>query len=245
MNAWNCGWVNGEYSEMFGMGVGVHQGSAHYSSSWCWKRFCMSYTLTCCGSFFMLMTWCSLQTPRRNGSPNSRWGRLAWKEDQVPGLWCWPWCPKEIPQVPLCCLLQWCWQQLHRVLPMQAVAPQEVHAVASLDGWWLTQTMSGTCVTARLDQLITEMWLRWMLMALCLMWRPPSATQVRCCALMGSVRESLPPDAARTGESSGNSYLSYPPDTSHLMLGLHRIVTNLARIYELKNSGFLGLVSSH
>ena len=29
-----------------------------------------------------------------------------------------------------------------------------------------------------------------------------------------------------------------------LMLGLHRIVTNLGPIHELKNSGFLGLVSS-
>ena len=30
-----------------------------------------------------------------------------------------------------------------------------------------------------------------------------------------------------------------------LMLGLHRIVTNLGPINELKNSGFLGLLSSH
>ena len=29
-----------------------------------------------------------------------------------------------------------------------------------------------------------------------------------------------------------------------LMLGLHRIATNLGLIYELKKSGFLGLVSS-
>ena len=29
-----------------------------------------------------------------------------------------------------------------------------------------------------------------------------------------------------------------------LMLGLHRIATNLGPIYELKNFGFLGLVSS-
>ena len=31
---------------------------------------------------------------------------------------------------------------------------------------------------------------------------------------------------------------------NQLMLGLHRIATNLGPIYELKNSGFLGLVSS-
>ena len=30
-------------------------------------------------------------------------------------------------------------------------------------------------------------------------------------------------------------------DTFSLMLGLHRIATNLGLIYELKNSGFLGL----
>ena len=30
-----------------------------------------------------------------------------------------------------------------------------------------------------------------------------------------------------------------------IMLGLHRTATNLGLIYELKNSGFLGLVSSH
>ena len=32
--------------------------------------------------------------------------------------------------------------------------------------------------------------------------------------------------------------------TISLMLGLHRIATNLGPIYELKNSEFLGLVSS-
>ena len=43
------------------------------------------------------------------------------------------------------------------------------------------------------------------------------------------------------GRVNTNSYIG---PVYVLMLGLHRITTNLGPIYELKNSGFLGLVSS-
>ena len=52
---------------------------SHCSSSWCCKRCRVSSALVCHGSFSMLMTWCSSQTPRRSVSPSSRHGRLAWK----------------------------------------------------------------------------------------------------------------------------------------------------------------------
>ena len=54
---------------------------AHCSSSWCWKRCHASSALVCHGSFSILMTWCSLQTPRRSVSPSTRHGRLAWKAE--------------------------------------------------------------------------------------------------------------------------------------------------------------------
>ena len=66
-------------------------------------------------------------------------------ENQVRGLWFWPWCPKEIRQVPLYCLPWWCRQQPHRVLAIQAVGPQQLQ----WHHWWLTQTVSDACVMAK------------------------------------------------------------------------------------------------
>ena len=51
----------------------------HCSSSWCCKRCRVNSPLVCHGSFSMLITWCSSQTPRKSVSPSSRHGRLAWK----------------------------------------------------------------------------------------------------------------------------------------------------------------------
>ena len=48
-----------------------------------------------------------------------------------------------------------------------------------------------------------------------LMWRPPSATWMTCCARVGSMTVPLPPDVVQPGESSGDFCLSSPPDTSH------------------------------
>ena len=51
--------------------------SAHCSSSWCWKHCHASSALVCHGSFSMLMTCCSSQTPRRSVSPKLK--LKAWK----------------------------------------------------------------------------------------------------------------------------------------------------------------------
>ena len=60
---------------------------AQCSSSWCWKHYCTSSTLIYHGSFSMLMTWCSLWTPRRNVSPDSRHWRLAWNIKDSTAVW--------------------------------------------------------------------------------------------------------------------------------------------------------------
>ena len=52
--------------------------------------------------------------------------RLCVSMKKVHGLRRWPGCPKEIRQASLCCLLEGCRQQLHRVLAMQAVGPREM-----------------------------------------------------------------------------------------------------------------------
>ena len=59
---------------------------AHWSSFWCGRRFHMSLTLVCCGSFSSLKTCCSSQTPRRSVSPSSRHGRKVWKVKSSIGL---------------------------------------------------------------------------------------------------------------------------------------------------------------
>ena len=74
-NAQSHVWVNGQYSEEFGMGVGVHQ----ISDLSLLLFILVLETLVCHGSFFMLMNWCSSWTPRRSISLSSRHGRLVWK----------------------------------------------------------------------------------------------------------------------------------------------------------------------
>ena len=53
----------------------------------CWRCFHVCSALVCHGSFSTLMTWCSLQTPRRSVSPSSRPGRLAWKVKGSTSTW--------------------------------------------------------------------------------------------------------------------------------------------------------------
>ena len=79
------------------MGVGVHQGSVLSPLLFIlvFKHCRISSSLVCHGSFSMLMTWCSSQTPRRSVSPSSRHGRLAWKVKGSVLTWRKPssWCP--------------------------------------------------------------------------------------------------------------------------------------------------------
>ena len=86
-NAQSRARVNDQYSEVFGVGVNVHQGPVcspllfmlmHCSLLW-WRRFWMRSVLLCHGSLFTLMALCSLQTPRRSVSPSLSHGSLAWK----------------------------------------------------------------------------------------------------------------------------------------------------------------------
>ena len=52
--------VNGQYvmrSLAWGLVSTRALSLAHCSLSWCWKCFCMSSTVVCCGSFSTLMTW--------------------------------------------------------------------------------------------------------------------------------------------------------------------------------------------
>ena len=61
---------------------------------------------------------------------------------------------------------------------------------------------------------VAELWLKRMSTAPCLMWKPLSASLVICYAPVGAVTVSLLPDAVPR-ESSRNSCLSQPPDTSY------------------------------
>ena len=72
-------------------------------------------------------------------------------------------------------------------------------AVASLEDWWPTQSMSAAGVMVRLGPSAADLWLKWVSMAPDLMWRPPSATWVTCCAPVGVVAVTLPPDVAWPG----------------------------------------------
>ena len=96
------------------------------------------------------------------------------EEGQVPGLWCRPWCPQEIRQVPLWCLVQWCWQKLHPVLQCMMWIHKKCSGITT--DWWLIQTMSAPGVMARLGPSMAELWLKWMSTAPRLMWKPLSAT---------------------------------------------------------------------
>ena len=130
---------------------------AHCSSSWCWRRFHMSSTLVCHGSFSMLMTWCSSQTPWRG--VGSMHGRMAWK---VKGSMstrrrpsCWSWVLAMISSRNLAST------PVLSALVVSATTPSNAHnaccestrgTVASQSDGWPTQTMSATGVIARLSQ---------------------------------------------------------------------------------------------
>ena len=68
--------------------------------------------------------------------------------------------------------------------------------------------ISALGVRVSLGPSMTNLWLKWMSTAPCLMWKPPSTTLVICCAPVGAVTVPLLPDAVWPGESSGNSCLS-------------------------------------
>ena len=72
-------------------------------------------------------------------------------------------------------------------------------AVTSLEDWWPTQSMSAAGVMVRLGPSAADLWLKWVSIAPDLMWRPPSATWVTCCAPVGVVAVTLPPDVAWPG----------------------------------------------
>ena len=62
--------VNGQYSETFGVGAGMHLGSV-LSPLFFILVLEAPLRELCPGRFSMLMTWCSTRTPRRSVSPIS------------------------------------------------------------------------------------------------------------------------------------------------------------------------------
>ena len=89
-----CGasvWTNGQMSSMActTMPGAMYGSMVSTVRSLAWEFVCIralslahcrtSSGLVCHGSFSMLMTWCSLQTPRMSVPRSSRHGRLAWK----------------------------------------------------------------------------------------------------------------------------------------------------------------------
>ena len=89
INSWSHVRENGKYSEEFGLGVVCIKALSlsHCSSSWCWKRFHMSFALPCHWNFPMLITWCSSQTSSRTVPSSSRRGRLSWKVNGSKSTW--------------------------------------------------------------------------------------------------------------------------------------------------------------
>ena len=181
---------------------------AHCSPSCCWKRPHVSSALVRHGSFSMLMTWWSSQTPGRSVSPSLRHERLAWKvkvmkktKFMVSGfdldvL-------KEIRRVSMCCLLQRCWQQLHRVL---AVGPQEVPRHRSWTGGQLKLHLPQVLQWVSANQWQTnDPSGRWRHRAWCgghfllsvwhavIWWGCDSAIATRCCVAWGKFRKLLRP----------------------------------------------------
>ena len=177
-------WVHGQYSEEFGMGVGVHQGFAlaHCPSSWYCRRCRVSSTPLYHGSFSILMTWCSSWTLRRSVTLSVSCGRLAWKVQDSMSTW------SSRPTSWSLMLAMMFSRNLASILVLSAVVlpattPSSAHkaccgttggAVAWLSEWLLTQTMYTPGVMLRLGPSIAEVWLKWMSTAPRLMWMPLS-----------------------------------------------------------------------
>ena len=75
--------------------------------------------------------------------------------------------------------------------------------------------ISALGVRMSLGPSMAKLWLKRMSTAPCLMWKPISATLLICCAVEGAMTVPLLPDVVWPGESSGNPSLSLPPVTSH------------------------------
>ena len=167
------------------------------------------------------MTCCLLQTPRRSVSPKSRHERLVLKvkgsmttwKDQVHGLRCWPWCPLDIQHIPWCCLLQWCQRQVHRILAVRAVDPQ--------DQWhhWSTAGLPKLCLPWCIsktrpidDRPVTKMEIDHTILYV-------EATFCYLGDMLcsdGAVRVPLLADVAWYAKNTRNTCLSKPSGISHL-----------------------------
>ena len=90
--------VNGQYSKEFGVEVGVHQGFVLYPllSILMLDAFSRKFSTG--------VTWCSSQTPGGAISKFNAWkaGMAPYQQEehQIPGLWCWPWCPQKSGKYP-------------------------------------------------------------------------------------------------------------------------------------------------
>ena len=178
---------------------------AHCSSTWCWKRFRRSSTLVCCGCCSALVTWCSSQTPRRSVSVGSRRGKLVWKVKGIMSTWI------TSSSWSLMLAMMSYGTALAGVVVSEKT-PSSARsasfgsprgAVASLEDWWPTQTMSAAGVMTRLNPSMAELWLKWILAAPCLMWRLLSACWVIMLYSGGATTVLLLPDVW-PGESSEN-----------------------------------------
>ena len=161
---------------------------AHCVSSRCWRRFHMSSAFVSRGSFSIMTTCCSSQTPRRSVSPSPRHGRQVRKIESSISTWRRPSRPSSWSLV----LAMLSSRNLTStpVLPalvVSATTQSSAHSaygestrsvVASLSNWWPLQTMSVAGVRVRLDLSMAELW---MSMAPCFMWKPLSTTYVISC----------------------------------------------------------------
>ena len=190
--------VNGQYSKEFWCGSWALS-LAHCSSSWCWKHFHVSSAQVCCGGFSTLTTWCSSRTPRRSVSPSSRHRRLTSKVKGSTSTW---WRPSSwYPMSTMMSSRNLASTPVLSAVVVFATTPSNAGsascgstrgAVASLNDWRPTQTVSLPGVMARLGQSTTELWLKWMSAAPCWMWKPLSVTWVTCIALVGAVTVHCP-----------------------------------------------------
>ena len=128
-----------------------------------------------------------------------------------PVRWCWPWHPIDIRQIPLCFRLF--------VVDSNSIKCMRymlwVHTSWSSITGRLVANPNYVCCrcNGNAQSSVAELWLKWMSMAPWLMWRPPSATWMTCCALVGAMTVLLPPEVAQPVESSENFCPS--SDTSH------------------------------